>query len=123
VALRDAIERIMLDVPGSGSRRVTHALQRAGWKVNHKRVHRSMREESLRCHLNRQVVQTTDSRHHFALYPHRVKGRTPDAPDVIWVADLTSISLRSEFVYLATILDASSRRGSGWNLSPRSDPH
>ncbi len=121
VALRDAIERLILDFPGYGYRRVTHALQRAGWKVNHKRVHRIMREESLLCHLKRQFVHTTDSRHHFPIYPNLVNGRTPDAPDVIWVADLTYISLRSEFVYLATILDAYSRRCIGWNLSTRID--
>ena len=46
VALRDAIERIILEFPGYGYRRVTHALARAGWKVNHKRVHRIMREEA-----------------------------------------------------------------------------
>ena len=63
VALRDAIEQIILDFSGYGYRRVTHALQRAGWKVNHKRVLRIMREESLLCHLKRHFVQTTDSHH------------------------------------------------------------
>jgi len=53
VALRDAIEKIILDFAGYGYRRVTHALQRDGWKVNHKHVLRIMREESLLCHLKR----------------------------------------------------------------------
>ncbi len=121
VALRDAIEKIILDFVGYGYRRVTHALQRDGWKVNHKHVLRVMREESLLCHLKRHFVHTTDSRHHFPIYPNLVNGRTPDAPDMIWVADLTYIRLRSEFVYLATILDAYSRRCIGWNLSTRID--
>jgi putative transposase len=121
VALRDAIEAIILEFSGYGYRRVTHALQRAGWKVNHKRVLRIMREESLLCHLKRHFLHTTDSRHPFPIYPNLVNGRTPDAPDVIWVADLTYIRLRSEFVYLATILDASSRRCIGWNMSTRID--
>jgi putative transposase len=121
VALRDAIERLILDFPGYGYRRVTHALQRAGWKVNHKRVLRIMREESLLCQIKRHFVPTTDSRHPFPVYANLVNGRTPDAPDVIWVADLTYIRLRSEFVYLATILDAYSRRCVGWNLSTRID--
>jgi transposase InsO family protein len=121
VALRDAIERLILDFPGYGYRRVTHALQRAGWQVNHKRVLRIMHEESLLCHLKRHFVHTTDSQHPYPIYPNLVNGRTPDAPDVIWVADFTYISLRSEFVYLATILDAYSRRCVGWNLSTRMD--
>jgi putative transposase len=98
VALRDEIERIILDFPGYGYRRVTHALQRAGWKVNHKRVLRMMREECLLCQIKRHFVHTTDSRHHFPVYPNLVNGRTPDAPDVIWVADLTYIRLPREFV-------------------------
>ncbi len=53
VALRDAMEQIILDFAGYGYRRVTHALQREGWKVNHKHVLRIMREESLWCHLKR----------------------------------------------------------------------
>jgi len=96
--LRDAIEKVILDFAGSGYRRVTHALQRDGWEVNQKRVLRIMREESLLCHLKRHFVLTTDSRHHFPISPNLVNGRTPDAPDVIWVADLTYIRLRSEFV-------------------------
>jgi putative transposase len=62
VALRDAIEQIIVDFPGYGYRRVTHALQRAGWKVNHKRVHLIMREESLLCHLKRHFVQGNASK-------------------------------------------------------------
>lgn len=121
VALRDEIEQIVLDFPGYGYRRVTAALKRAGWCVNHKRVLRVMREESLLCHLKHHFVRTTDSRHPYPVYPNLVNGYTPDAPDVIWVADLTYIRLRNEFVYLACILDASSRRCVGWNLSRRMD--
>ena len=121
VVLRDAIEQVILEFGGYGYRRVTRALQRAGWKVNQKRVLRVMREESLLCHLKRHFVQTTDSHHPYPVYPNLVNGSTSDAPDVIWVADLTSIRLQSEFVYLATILDAYSRKCVGWNLSTRID--
>lgn len=121
VALRDAIEGVILEFAGYGYRRVSHALQRAGWKVNHKRVLRIMREESLLCQLKRHFVHTTDSHHPFPVYPNLVNGQTPEAPNRIWVADLTYIRLRSEFVYLATILDAYSRKCIGWNVSTRLD--
>ncbi len=91
VDLRDAIEQIILEFAGYGYRRVTHALVRAGWSVNHKRVLRIMREESLLCHLKRQFVPTTDSHHPFQVYPNLVKGLQVDAPDVVWVADITYI--------------------------------
>src|ERR1044071_9360558 len=63
VALRDAIERIVLEFPGYGYRRVTAELHRQNWEVNHKRVLRIMRAESLLCQLQRSWVTTTDSRH------------------------------------------------------------
>ena len=121
VDLRDAIEHIILEFAGYGYRRVTHALVRAGWSVNHKRVLRIMREESLLCHLKRQFVPTTDSHHPFQVYPNLVKGLQVDAPDVVWVADITYIRLLSNFVYLAALLDAYSRKCVGWNLSKRID--
>ncbi len=121
VELRDGIECILLEFAGYGSRRVTHALKRAGWIVNHKRVLRIMREESLLCQLKRHFVQTTDSQHPYQVYPNLVKGMIIEAPDVVWVADLTYIRLPSTFVYLAAILDAYSRKCVGWKLSRRID--
>ena len=121
VELRDTIERIILDFPGYGYRRVTHALKRAGWIINHKRVLRIMREESLLCQLKRHFVHTTDSHHRYQVYPNLIKGMTIEAPDVVWVADLTYIRLPSTFVYLAAILDAYSRTCVGWKLSKRID--
>jgi len=117
VRLRDAIERIVLDFPGYGYRRVTHALVREGWAVNHKRVLRVMREESLLCHLKRRFVPTTDSAHAWRSYPNLLKGTILTAPDQAWVADITYIRLPTAFIYLAAILDAYSRRCIGWALS------
>jgi len=118
VALRDQIEQIILEFAGYGYRRVTHALARQGWRVNHKRVLRIMREESLLCHLKKRfVIATTNSRHRFPVYPNVLAGMVLNAPDQAWVADLTYIRLQSAFVYLACILDAFSRRCVGWHLS------
>jgi len=117
VRLRDAIERIVLDFPGYGYRRVTHALARDGWSVNHKRVLRVMREESLLCQLKRRFVPTTDSCHGWRTYPNLVKGTILTAPDQVWVADITYIRLPTAFIYLAAILDAYSRRCVGWALA------
>jgi putative transposase len=117
IALREAIERIVLDFPGYGYRRVTKQLQRDGWVVNHKRVLRVMGEESLLCQLKRRFVPTTDSGHAWRTYPNLVKGMIFAAPDQAWVADITYIRLPTVFVYLAAILDAYSRRCLGWALS------
>jgi transposase InsO family protein/transposase-like protein len=120
--LRDAIEAVLLEFPGYGYRRVTHALVRAGWQVNHKRVLRLMREESLLCHLQRHfTVVTTNSAHGCAIYPNLLADAVLDRRDQAWVADITYIRLPTTFVYLACVLDAFSRRCVGWQLSRRID--
>jgi putative transposase len=124
VALRAAIERIVLAFPGYGYRRVTAQLRRDGWEVNHKRVLRIMHEESLLCQLKRRWARTTDSEHGWRVYPNLLADcgwRTLTGLDQAWVADLTYIRLPSGFYYLAAILDAFSRRVVGWSLSERID--
>jgi len=115
--LRDAIERVVLELPGYGYRRVTTALQRDGWEVNHQRVFRVMRDEALLCQLERRFIHTTDSAHRLRPYPNLVTDLVPARPDHIWVADITSIRLPTTFAYLACVLDAWSRRGVEWQLS------
>lgn len=117
VALRAAIEELVLAFPGYGYRRVTRQLQRDGWTVNHKRVLRVMREESLLCQLKRRFVVTTDARHAGRRYPNLIASLAPQRHDQIWQADITYIRLPTGFVYLACVLDGYSRRCVGWALS------
>jgi len=119
-ALHAAVERVVLAFPGYGYRRVTKALQREGWTINHKRVLRVMRQQSLLCQLKRRFVVTTDSRHALRIYPN-LTGFAPTRPDQLWVADITYIRLPTTFVYLACVLDAWSRRCIGWHLSQTID--
>jgi len=123
VALRDAIERIVLEFPGYGYRRVTAALRREGWSVNHKRVLRIMREESLLCQLKRRFVPTTDSAHSLGIYPNLIKDTRIDGLDEVWISDITYVRLPTTFCYLAAILDAYSRKCVGWHLSRFIDTH
>lgn len=116
MALRDAIQRIALEFPSYGWRRMTAELQRRGWGVNHKRVYRRMREDNLLCLRKRKFVVTTDSAHGLPVYPNLARTRRLTGLDQLWVADLTYIRLELEFVYLAVILDAFSRRVIGWAL-------
>ena len=121
VNLRDAIERVTLEFPGYGYRRVTHALQREGWSVNHKRVLRVMRQESLLCQLKQRFLVTTDSTHGLPTYPNLLADLALSAPNQAWVADITYVRLPTGFVYLACVLDAYSRRCVGWKLSRQID--
>jgi putative transposase len=113
--------RLVLEFPGYGSRRVTQALRRSGWPVNHKRVLRVMRQESLLWQLKRRFVLTTDSAHGYRTSPNLLAGAALDRLDQAWVADSTSIRLPTTFVYLACLLDAFSRRCVGWKLARQID--
>jgi putative transposase len=121
MALRDALQRIALEFPSYGWPRMTVELKRRGWAVNHKRVYRLMREDNLLRLRKRKFVVTTDSDHGLPVYPHLARRMTLTGLDQLWVADLTYIRLELEFVYLAVILDAFSRRVIGWALDPRLD--
>jgi len=115
--LRDEIQQIALEWPCYGWRRVQAELERRGWVVNHKRVRRIMREDNLLCLRRRKfVVQTTDSNHDCPVYPNLAGSMQLTGMDQLWVADITYIRLETEFVYLAVVLDAYSRRVIGWAL-------
>jgi putative transposase len=119
--LRDRIEQIVVQCARYGYRRVTYQLRREGYKVNHKRVARIMREESLQCQVRRRWVKTTDSNHGYRIYPNRLKGLEVGGLNQIWVADITYIRILSGFLYLAVVLDLFSRKVIGWALSEQID--
>jgi len=114
--LRDAIQRIAVEFPSYGRPRITAELRRRGWCVNPKRVYRILREDNLLCLRKRKFVVTTDSGHGLSVYPNLAKELLPSGIDQLWVADLTYVRLEVEFVYLAVVLDAFSRRVIGWAL-------
>ncbi len=114
--LRDALQRIALEMPSYGRPRITAELRRRGWTVNPKRVYRLMREDNLLCVRRRKFAVTTDSEHALRIYPNLAQQMVLTDVDQLWVADITYIRLLEEFVFLAVILDAYSRRVIGWEL-------
>jgi transposase InsO family protein len=114
--LRQTMQRIALQMPTYGYRPMTAELRRRGWLANHKRVLRLMRAENLLCRPRRRFVRTTDSTHSLPVFPNLARWMVLTAADQLWVADITYIRLPAEFVYLAVILDAFSRRVIGWAL-------
>ena len=114
--LRDEIQKIALESPSYGYRRITAELRRRNFDANHKRVLRMMRQDNLLCVRRRSFVRTTDSRHSLPVFPNLARELEPTAVNQLWVADITYIRLREEFVYLSVVLDAYSRRVIGWAL-------
>lgn len=116
--LQDKIEKIIADFPGYGYRRVTRELLRRGFRVNHKRVLRIMREHGLLAQVKRAFkVATTDSNHSYRIYPNLLRGLCINGINQVWVADLTYIRILSGFLYLAVVMDLYSRKVVGWALS------
>jgi putative transposase len=114
--LRDAIQRIALAWPCYGRPRLTAELRRQGWRVNPKRVYRLMREDNLLCVRRRKFLVTTDSAHGLRVYSNLARTMVLTTINQLWIADITYIRLQLEFVFLAVILDAFSRRNIGWAL-------
>jgi len=119
--IRDRLEALALRFPRYGYRRMTAQLRREGFRANHKRVLRIMREAELLVKTRKRYVHTTDSRHGHAVYPNLYREAKVKAIDAVWVADITYIRVLLGFVYLAVILDAFSRKVVGYALSKSLD--
>jgi transposase InsO family protein len=117
MAMRAVIQEVVLAHHRRyGYRRVTVDLHRRGMLVNHKRVLRIMREDNLLAIRYRKYIVTTDSRHDCQVYLNLAARMTVTGVDQLWVADITYIRLRVEFVFLAVVIDRFSRKAIGWAL-------
>jgi putative transposase len=117
MAVRSAIQQIALEHRRRyGYRRITAELRRRGMLVNHKRVVRIMREDNLLAEQPRRFMVTTNSAHPLEVYLNLARRMKLTGIDQLWVADITYLRLKAEFVYLAVILDSFSRKLVGWAL-------
>ena len=115
--LKEALVECAGEWPTYGYRRLTAQLRRAGWQVNSKRVRRLMGELGIAGKTYRRRVRTTDSAHPFPRFANLMEGLVIGRPDQVWVADITFVRLRYEFVYLAVLMDVFTRCIRGWHLS------
>ncbi len=119
--VRAALQRVAAEWLTYGYRRLTAQLGREGLTVNSKRIRRLMRLMHLGRQHKRKQYRTTNSRHSFERYPNLVQNLTVTRPDEVWVADITYIRLRGEFVFLAVIMDVFTRSIRGWHLGRNLD--
>jgi transposase InsO family protein len=115
----------LLDLAGEwptyGYRRLTAMMRRLDWPVNSKRVRRWMQQLNLTGAPPTRKHRTTDSNHDFPRFPNLVETLEITRPNQVWVADITYIRLRTEFVYLAVIMDVFTRTIRGWHLGRNLD--
>jgi putative transposase len=118
MAARVSIQKVVLTHRRRyGYRRVTVDLRRQGMVINHKRVLRIMREDNLLAIRYRKYILTTDPQHDCPVYLNLAARMTVTGINQLWVADITDIRLRVEFVFLAVVIDRYSRKAIGWALS------
>lgn len=117
----DAMQEIALEFPKYGYRRITKALHRQGEQVNHKKVHRIMKENNLLVRRKKFRPITTQSGHGLKVYPNLAKDLVVTKLNQLWVSDITYIYLPLGFAYLAAILDIFSRKCIGWCLGKNID--
>jgi transposase InsO family protein len=119
--LKTALLDLAGEWPTYGYRRLTAMMRRLDWPVNAKRVRRWMEELNLTGAPPTRGKRTTNSDHPFPRYPNLVKDLEITRPDQVWVADITYIRLRREFVYLAVLMDVFTRNIRGWHLGRNLD--
>ena len=101
-----------------GSPRVHAELSTRGRRIGRKRVARLMRGMGLAARRRRRFRRTTDSRHAFPIAPNLLERNfKAEAPDRIWLADLTYIRTAQGWLYLAVVLDLYTRRVVGWAMA------
>jgi putative transposase len=114
--IQDALRELAGAWPTYGYRRLTVMLQREGFPVNAKRVRRLMHELGICGEAPRRRPRTTDSSRSYPRFPNLVEGLEASQPEQVWVADITYIRLRKEFIYLSVIMDVFTRCIRGWHL-------
>ncbi|WP_324717993.1 IS3 family transposase [Carboxydochorda subterranea] len=121
-ALMDRIRAIHVASRGTyGAPRVWAELRMAhGLSCSRKRVARLMRQLGLQGAHRRKTRGLTRRDPRRPVFPDRVQRVfAADAPNRLWVADLTQHPTDEGWLYLATVLDAFSRRVVGWAMGER----
>jgi len=101
-----------------GVPRIHAELASDGVQIGRKRVARLMREMALAGVSRRKGTCTTRRDHRLRPAPDLVERRfEADAPDRLWVADITYVPTWAGFLFLAVVVDAFSRRVVGWSMA------
>jgi putative transposase len=114
-AILDEMDRIYLDFPYYGSRRMSRELKRRGYTVGRHKTRKMMRILGIEAIYPRKRLTFADKEHQ--IYPYLLRDVSIDHPDVAWAADITYVRLKRGFVYLVAVMDIYSRYIVSWQLS------
>jgi len=119
-AILDEMDRIYLDFPVYGSRRMSRELKRRGFNVGRLRARTLMRILGVEVIYPRKRLTYPDKEHQ--IYPYLLRDVAIDRPNVAWAADITYIRLKHGFVYLTAVMDIFSRYIVSWRISITLEP-
>ncbi len=115
IKIMNQMRDIYIEQPFFGYRKMKVMLERAGYKLNHKKAQRLMICAGLKAIYPKKKTTIRNKSH--AVYPYLLKKELINAPNQAWKVDITYIKVRGKFVYLVAIIDVFSRKIMGWNLS------
>jgi putative transposase len=119
--LMDLIDRLHMDFPAWGSRKIRDRLRLDGYKVNRKRIRRLMTLMGITAIYQAPNLSKPNKEH--KVYPYLLRRIKIDRPDLVWCTDITYIRLHRGFVYLVAIMDWYSKAILSWELSNTQDSH
>jgi len=115
LSMMENIDKIYLEHPYYGSRRITAQLRNEGYEVNRKKVVRLMSRMGLQAVYPKSRFKKSSATH--KKYPYLLKDCEICRPNQVWATDITYIPVRGGFLYLTVILDLYSRYVLSWRLS------
>jgi putative transposase len=117
--LLDHIQKIYATSKGRyDSPRITAELQDQGHACSRPRVARLMRKNGIKAQGTRRFKVTTNAKHKYPVAPNLLKqGIQANAPNVVWVSDITYIRTMEGWLYLTVVLDLYTRKVIGWAMS------
>jgi putative transposase len=113
--LMQEIDRIFIDYPTTGAKKMTARLRRLGYEVNVKRVRRLMRKMNLVPIYPRKCLSVGGNTKY--VYPYLLRGLEITHPNQVWSTDISYIPMNGGFMYMYAVIDVYSRYIVGWRLS------
>ena len=117
--LMDRIDKLYLDFPFLGSRRIRTMLNDEGLKVNRKRIQRLMRLMGIQAVYPKKNLSKPNEKD--KKYPYLLRKLKIDRPNQVWVSDITYLRVGRGYAYLVAVMDWYSRKVLSWRLSTTVD--
>jgi len=117
------VNRLRKKVPRMGGRKLFFKLREPllahGIAIGRDCFFNILRVNDLLIKPRRKRPITTMSKHFLRKYPNLIKEFVPEAPNLLWVSDITYVKVNGKWHYVIFITDAYSKKVVGWNVSDR----